>query len=140
MEEIVFFTGLQKSAPEQPIEISSENVRDGKHFLTGIASDQRRHFRRDKDAECRSWLNLSVQAADANLKRIMATVESIVFVIDDDPSFRRSTEMLIGSAGLSVQTFGSAEEFLCSRRPDAPACLLLDVRLPYLSVWICSGN
>jgi FixJ family two-component response regulator len=56
-----------------------------------------------------------------------------VFVIDDDPSFRRSTEMLIGSAGLRVQTFSSAEEFLCSRRPDAPGCLLLDVRLPHLS-------
>jgi FixJ family two-component response regulator len=63
----------------------------------------------------------------------MATAESIVFVIDDDPSFRRSTEMLIGSAGFSVQTFGSGEEFLCSRRPDLPACLLLDVRLPHLS-------
>jgi FixJ family two-component response regulator len=63
----------------------------------------------------------------------MATAESIVFVIDDDPSFRRSTEMLIGSAGLRVQTFSSAEEFLRSQRPDAPACLLLDVRLPHLS-------
>jgi FixJ family two-component response regulator len=75
----------------------------------------------------------SSYAADADLKRTMATAEPIVFVIDDDPSFRRSIEMLIGSAGLSVQTFGSAEEFLRSRRPDAPACLLLDVRLPHLS-------
>jgi len=63
----------------------------------------------------------------------MATAESIVFVIDDDPSFRRSIEMLIESSGLRVQTFSSAEEFLRSRRPDAPACLLLDVRLPHLS-------
>src|ERR1700722_4439347 len=66
-------------------------------------------------------------------KRIMATAESIVFVIDDDPSFRRSTEMLVGSAGLNVQSFSSAEEFLRSRRPDAPGCLLLDVRMPHLS-------
>jgi len=85
------------------------------------------------DAEGRSWLNLPIHVGDADLKRIMATAESIVFVIDDDPSFRRSTEMLIGSAGLRVQTFSSAEEFLRSRRPDAPACLLLDVRLPHLS-------
>jgi len=63
----------------------------------------------------------------------MATAETIVFVIDDDPSFRRSTEMLIGSAGLTVQGFSSAEEFLRSRRPDLPACLVLDVRLPHLS-------
>jgi FixJ family two-component response regulator len=63
----------------------------------------------------------------------MAKAESIVFVIDDDPSFRQSTEMLIGSAALNVQTFSSAEEFLRNRRPDTPACLLLDVRLPHLS-------
>jgi FixJ family two-component response regulator len=63
----------------------------------------------------------------------MATSETMVLVIDDDPSFRRSTEMLIESAGWSVQTFSSAEEFLRSRRPDVPACLVLDVRLPHLS-------
>jgi FixJ family two-component response regulator len=63
----------------------------------------------------------------------MATAETMVFVIDDDPSFRRSTEALIGSAGFNVQTFSSAEEFLRSRRPDVPACLVLDVRLPHLS-------
>ena len=63
----------------------------------------------------------------------MATAETIVFVVDDDPSFRRSTKMLIESAGLSVQAFSSAEEFLHSRRPDIPACLVLDVRLPHLS-------
>ena len=77
--------------------------------------------------------NFPVHAGNADLKRIMATAESIVFVIDDDPSFRRSTEMLIGSAGLTVRAFSSAEEFLRSRRPDAPGCLLLDVRLPHLS-------
>ena len=63
----------------------------------------------------------------------MATAETIVFVVDDDPSFRRSTKMLIESAGLSVQAFSSAEEFLHSRRPDIPACQVLDVRLPHLS-------
>jgi FixJ family two-component response regulator len=85
------------------------------------------------DTEYRYRRNLPVHIAGADLKRIMATAETIVFVIDDDPSFRRSTEMLIGSAGLSVQGFGSAEEFLRSRRPDVPACLVLDVRLPHLS-------
>jgi len=59
--------------------------------------------------------------------------ESIVFVIDDDPSLRRSTGLLIEVAGFSVQTFGSAEEFLRGRRPDLPGCLVLDVRLPHLS-------
>ena len=63
----------------------------------------------------------------------MATSETIVFVVDDDPLFRGSTEMLIESAGLSVQAFSSAEEFLRSRLPEVPACLVLDVRLPQLS-------
>ena len=42
-------------------------------------------------------------------------------------------QMLIESARLGVQTFNSAEEFLGSRRPDVPSCLVLDVRLPNLS-------
>jgi FixJ family two-component response regulator len=53
----------------------------------------------------------------------MATPETMVFVIDDDPSFRRSTAALIGSEGFNVQTFSSPEEFLRSRRPDVPARL-----------------
>lgn len=58
---------------------------------------------------------------------------SLVFVVDDDSSFRRSTELLIRTAGLDAQGFGSAEEFLRSHRPDVPSCLVLDVRLPHLS-------
>jgi FixJ family two-component response regulator len=63
----------------------------------------------------------------------MVTAETMVLVIDDDPSFRRSLELLIVSARLNVQTFSSAEEFLRSERPDVPSCLVLDVRLPHLS-------
>jgi len=56
-----------------------------------------------------------------------------VFVIDDDPLIRNGVRSLIGSVGLRVLTFGSALDFLRSTRPDAPACLVLDVRLPDLS-------
>jgi DNA-binding NtrC family response regulator len=56
-----------------------------------------------------------------------------VFVIDDDSSIRESLRNLIRSAGLAVQTFASAQEFLTSRRPDGPGCLVLDVQLPGLS-------
>jgi RNA polymerase sigma factor (sigma-70 family) len=56
-----------------------------------------------------------------------------VFVVDDDPSIRSGVRSLIGSVGLRVLTFGSALDFLRSTRPDAPACLVLDVRLPDLS-------
>jgi RNA polymerase sigma factor (sigma-70 family) len=57
----------------------------------------------------------------------------IVFVVDDDPLIRNGVRSLIGSVGLQVLTFGSAREFLLSARPDAPACMVLDVRLPDLS-------
>src|SRR4029077_13122364 len=52
-----------------------------------------------------------------------------VFVVDDDASIRDSLRDLISSAGLKVQTFASAQEFLASPRPAA-SCLLLDVQLP----------
>src|ERR1700676_238527 len=54
----------------------------------------------------------------------------VVFVIDDDPSMRKGLEDLLHSVDLGAQTFGSAQEFLQSKRPDAPGCIVLDVRLP----------
>jgi FixJ family two-component response regulator len=57
----------------------------------------------------------------------------MVFVLDDDPSFRRSIQLLLESSGFDVGGFSSAEEFLRSKRPNLPACLILDVRLPRLS-------
>ncbi len=57
----------------------------------------------------------------------------IVFVVDDDASVRPAMESLIRSVGLRVKSFASAHDFLGYERPDAPACLVLDVRLPGLS-------
>jgi FixJ family two-component response regulator len=57
----------------------------------------------------------------------------IVFVVDDDLSVRRSTERLIRSVGVEVRTFASAREFLEHSRPERPACLILDLRLPGLN-------
>lgn len=59
--------------------------------------------------------------------------DAIVFVVDDDFSVRRSTERLMRSAGLEVQSFQSAREFLKHPRPERPSCLVLDVRMPGLS-------
>ena len=59
--------------------------------------------------------------------------EPIVFIIDDDSLYRASTERLVRSVGFRVQSFESAREFLSSRRPNVPSCLLLDVRMPGLS-------
>jgi FixJ family two-component response regulator len=63
----------------------------------------------------------------------MTKTTPIAFVVDDDPSVREALSSLIRSVGLNVKTFSSAQEFLTSQRPDAPACLVLDVRLPGLS-------
>jgi len=57
----------------------------------------------------------------------------IVFVVDDDPAICEAIKRLIVSVGLRVETFGSASEFLAAKRPDAPGCLVLDVRLPDVS-------
>jgi FixJ family two-component response regulator len=63
----------------------------------------------------------------------MAENEGVVFVVDDDASMRRSTECLIRSIGLSAETFSSADQFLKHKRPNRPACLVLDMRMPGLS-------
>jgi FixJ family two-component response regulator len=63
----------------------------------------------------------------------MSETEATVFVVDDDPAVRLSTARLLQSADLRVETFSSAQEFLSRQPPDAPACLVLDVRLPGLS-------
>jgi FixJ family two-component response regulator len=56
-----------------------------------------------------------------------------VFVIDDDAAVRASIQGLLKSVGLRSETFGTAQEFLSSNRPDGPSCLVLDVRLPGVS-------
>ncbi len=63
----------------------------------------------------------------------MTKPDTIVFVVDDDPSVREALHGLIQSVGLCAKTFGSAQEFLSSKLPDATACLVLDIRLPGLS-------
>ena len=60
----------------------------------------------------------------------MTEPDSTVFVVDDDPSVRRAIKRLVGSEGLQVELFGSAQEFLQGWRPDAPSCLVLDISLP----------
>ena len=57
----------------------------------------------------------------------------MVFVIDDDDLVRAAIQGLLKSVGLRSETFGTPQEFLCSKRPDGPSCLILDVRLPGIS-------
>jgi FixJ family two-component response regulator len=63
----------------------------------------------------------------------MKEPDPIVFVIDDDALIRDGIHSLIKSIGLRVETFSSAQDFMLAKRPDAPACLILDVRMPGLN-------
>jgi FixJ family two-component response regulator len=59
--------------------------------------------------------------------------DAVVFVVDDDLSMREAIGSLLRLEGLRVETFGTAQEFLRSQRPDGPGCVVLDVELPGLS-------
>src|SRR5260370_40093726 len=63
----------------------------------------------------------------------MPEPDAIVFVVDDDAAVREALGGLIRSAGLKVETFASAQEFLARAPADGSSCLVLDVRLPGLS-------
>jgi FixJ family two-component response regulator len=63
----------------------------------------------------------------------MTDEHPVVFVIDDDRSIREALEGLLRSVGLAVHAFASTQDFMHAARPDAPGCLVLDVRLPGLS-------
>jgi FixJ family two-component response regulator len=60
----------------------------------------------------------------------MSDEQPVIFVVDDDASARDGIEDLLQSVGLRVMTFKSPQEFLEGVRPDAPGCIVLDVRLP----------
>ena len=60
----------------------------------------------------------------------MSDAKSTVLVIDDDPDVRSSVGLLLESVGVGVQLFASISDFLKSKPPDGPSCLVLDIRLP----------
>ncbi len=63
----------------------------------------------------------------------MKDTQAVVFIIDDDPSVRKSLERLIQSVGLGIQSFASAAQFLQSGHREETGCLILDVRMPEIS-------
>jgi FixJ family two-component response regulator len=63
----------------------------------------------------------------------MVEERAVVFVIDDDPSMREALADLVSTVGLEVRAFAAPQEFLHSKPPDAPGCLVLDIRLPGMS-------
>ena len=63
----------------------------------------------------------------------MSQEPAVVFVVDDDESMRRSLATLLRSVGLDARVFSTPQEFMEAKRPEAPGCLVLDVRLPGMS-------
>ena len=59
--------------------------------------------------------------------------EPTVFIIDDDPSARRGLTRLVRAAGMNVESFASARDFLESGKYDGPGCIVLDVRMPEMT-------
>lgn len=62
----------------------------------------------------------------------MSSPEPLIFLVDDDDSFREALRRLLTSAGLRVEAFPTAQAFLDAKRPEVPSCLVLDVDLPGL--------
>jgi len=63
----------------------------------------------------------------------VSSTQPTVFVVDDDPEFRESVQLLLASVGLRVETYASAEQFLGSQDWRRPGCVLTDVRMPGMS-------
>ena len=77
--------------------------------------------------------DLSVRPARVDKPEPVSGDDSNVFIVDDDPSMCEALTRLLGTVGLRAQVFQTPQEFLRSKRSDAPSCLVLDVRLPGLS-------
>jgi len=60
----------------------------------------------------------------------MNDIRPTIFVVDDDASVREALGNLLESVGFDTELFGSTEQFRSASRPDAPSCLVLDVRPP----------
>src|SRR5215217_4825638 len=69
-----------------------------------------------------------MRAALMKLKKDQAQAQPTVFVIDDDPAIRQGVSSLLRSVNICAEMFGSPKEFLPENLPDAPCCLVLDVR------------
>jgi RNA polymerase sigma factor (sigma-70 family) len=83
-------------------------------------------------AQFSPWRDLFFHPARSR-REFRMTQAPVVFVVDDDPSVRSSLKFLMSSVGLQVESFDSADALLQRKLPDAPSCLVLDVRLRGLS-------
>jgi len=80
-----------------------------------------------------TWRDLPILSSGSLIEPDMAETKPVVYIVDDDSAVREALDSLVRSVGLAVQTFASADDFLNSKHPDVPSCLVLDVRLPGIS-------
>jgi ActR/RegA family two-component response regulator len=66
--------------------------------------------------------NFSVRFARTERSEAMSVDDSVVFIVDDDPSMCEALTKLLGTVGLRAQPFKTAQEFLGTKRPDTPGC------------------
>lgn len=86
----------------------------------------------------RLWVSTNPEGAPASdspchttmTKQTSQHPKPTVHIVDDDASVRKALSLLVGSAELEAETYASAREFLFRYRPDGPACLVLDIRMP----------
>lgn len=77
-----------------------------------------------------TFVAVAGSASQQRLAKTMKDSRPIVVIVDDDPAIREALGALLRSVGLDARLLASAPEFLESGRPEGPACLVLDVRLP----------
>jgi FixJ family two-component response regulator len=75
----------------------------------------------------------SPRVAAGEHRRNETAMTPVIGIVDDDASILRAVRRLLVAAGFTVQTFGSAEEFLASDHPERIGCLVLDIHLNGLS-------
>lgn len=63
----------------------------------------------------------------------MSAASPIVYIVDDDASFRTATSRLLRASGFAVKTFSSAREFLAEREADAAGCVVADLQMPAMN-------
>ena len=78
------------------------------------------------------WCLRAIHAADRK-QRAMSEDQPVVVIIDDDPDIRHALQGLLETVDLQAALFATASEFLASKRPQGPCCIVVDVRLPGLS-------
>ena len=116
----------ERVVPDRFAHITMNRVNGTRHST----ADMRFESQRDRGIVPGSRPGLARVDSRPHARGTDATVDGIVYVVDDDPSVCRALARLLRTAGWSAETFPSADAFLSQSIPARPACLVLDIQLP----------